>query len=218
MTDRLAEESGAVTAFFNGCAGDIAPRMANGGSIGDMDHMMEIGALAGIDAVRTYKDIREYRDADLAVITDEIRIPFEPIKSLESAKREYDAIENSAERFDGPARELLKQVIEMHEKGETGAADFVFKQTLIRIGPAVLVPVPFEPSAEISMRLRAYSKFGYTLALGYTNGSNSYLPTQDQICRGGYEVERFQWAMPRQLPPDTDTRLINANLRIMEKL
>jgi hypothetical protein len=179
---------------------------------------MEVGAVAGIDAVRTYKDIREYRDVDMQAVTGEIRIPFDPIKPLESAKQEYAAIEHSPARFDGPARNLLKQIIEMHEKGETGAADFVFEQTLIRIGPVVFVPIPFEPSSEISMRLRTYSKFGYTLAMGYTNGSNSYLPSQDQICRGGYEVERFQWAMPRQLPADADTHLINANLRIMEKL
>jgi len=179
---------------------------------------MEIGAVAGIDAVNTYKDIREYRDVDMSVVTDDIIIPFEPIKPLESAKQQYAAIEHSTARFDGGARNLLKKVIEMHERGETGEADFVFEQTLVRIGPAVFIPIPFEPSAEISMRLRTYSKFGYTLAMGYTNGSNSYLPSQDQICRGGYEVERFQWAMPRQLPVNTDTLLINENLRIMEKL
>ena len=217
MIDRLEAESGATTAFFNGCAGDVAPRMANGGSTGNMQHMREIGAVAGIDAVRTYKDIREYRDVDMAVVTDEIRIPFEPIKPLELAKQQYAAIENSTARFDGGARRLLKQVIEMYEKGENGPADFVFEQTLVRIGPAVLVPIPFEPFSELSMRLRTYSKFGYTLALGYTNGSNSYLPSQDQICRGGYEIERFHWAMPRQLPVDADTHLINANLKIMEK-
>jgi diadenosine tetraphosphate (Ap4A) HIT family hydrolase len=218
MIDRLETESGAVTAFFNGCAGDIAPRMANGGSTGDMKHMREIGAVAGIDAVRTYKDIREYNNIDMAAVTDEIRIPFEPIKPLDSAKQQYAAIEHSTARFDGGARNLLKRVIEMHEKGENGPLDFVFEQTLVRIGPAILVPFPFEPFAELSMRLRTYSKFGYTLALGYTNGSNSYLPSQDQICRGGYEIERFQWSMPRQLPVNTDTLLINANLKIMEKL
>jgi len=86
------------------------------------------------------------------------------------------------------------------------------------LGPVVFVPIPFEPFTAISLRLRAYSKFGYVLAMGYCNGSNSYLPTRDQIRMGGYEVERFQWSTPRQLPDNTDTLLINENLRIMEKL
>jgi len=217
MTDRLEIESGALTAFFNGCAGDVAPRMANGGSTGDIKLMMEAGAAAGMDAVRAYKDIREYHDTDMAVVADEIKIPYDPLKPLELAKEQYDAIKDSSERFDIPAKNLLKQVIELHEKGETDPVDFVMEQTLVRIGSVVIVPVPFEASAEISLRLRAYSKFGYTLAFGYTNGSNSYLPSQDQICRGGYEVERFYWARPRQLPVDTDTKLINANLKIMER-
>ena len=218
MIDRLEKESGAVTAFFNGAAGDVAPRMPNGGSTGDMELMMEIGALAGIDAVRTYKDIRAYRPADLSAVTGEIRIPYDPIKPLELAKEQYAAIEKSNARFDVPAKKLLLKIIELHERGETGPEDFIFEQTIVRVGPAVFVPFPFEHFSELSLRLRAYSKFGYTLSLGYTNGSNSYLPSRDQICRGGYEIERFHWAMPRQLPADTDRRLIGANLKLMEKL
>jgi hypothetical protein len=65
--------------------------------------------------------------------------------------------------------------------------------------------------------MRAYSKYGHTLALGCTNGSNSYLVTQDQICRGGYEVERFRAIGPRQLTDNADMHLINQNLQLMEK-
>jgi len=220
MIDRLEKESGAMTVFFNGCAGDVAPRISKGQSAGGgtLEYVIELGSVAAADAVRTYKDIREYRDADLATARGEIHIPYDPIKPLDQARKEYAAVENGTGRWDGTYRRILSRVIEMHEKGETGPADFVFNQTLVRLGPAVLAPVPFEAFSEISLRMRAYSKFGYTLALGYTNGSNSYLPTQDQICKGGYEVERFLWAMPRQLPADTDTKLINANLKIMEGL
>ena len=218
MIDRLEAETGGMTAFFNGCAGDICPRTANGGSTADISQTMEIGAVAGIDAVRAYNDIREYRDLDLAVVTDEVRIPYAPIKPLAQAEAEYDAIKDSTERFHPGMAKLLKEVIEMHEKGDAGPADFTHQQTIVRLGPAVFIPVPFEPSTEISLRLRAYSKFGYTLAMGYCNGSNSYLPSQDQLCRGGYEVERFRWSKPRQLPDDADTLLINENLRIMDKL
>ena len=217
MIDRLEIESGGMTAFYNGCAGDVCPRTPNGLSIADISQTMEIGALAGIDAVRAYNDIREFRDLDLAVAVDEVRIPYAPIKPLDVAKAQYNELKESKERFHPGMVRLLSQVIELHEKGETGPADFTYQQTLVRLGPIVFVPIPFEPFTEISLRLRAYSKFGYVLALGYCNGSNSYLPTQDQLCRGGYEVERFLWSKPRQLPDNTDTQLINENLRIMEK-
>jgi len=218
MIDRLEFESGGMTAFYNGCAGDVCPRTPNGQSIAEITQTMEIGALAGADAVRAYKDIREYRDLDLAVANDTVRIPYAPLKPLEQAKAQYEELKDSKERFHPGMVKILKQVIEMHEKGETGPADFTHQQTIVRLGPVVFVPIPFEPFTEISLRLRAYSDFGYVLALGYCNGSNSYLPTRDQLVRGGYEVERFYWASPRQLPDDTDTLLINENLRIMEKL
>jgi len=218
MIDRLEAETGGMTAFFNGCAGDVCPRTPNGGSTADITQTMEIGAVAGIDAVRAHKDIREYRGMDLAVAAGEVRIPYAPIKPLDVAKAQYEAIKDSSERFDPYMRDLLMQTIGLHEKGETGPADFTYAQTLVRLGPVVFVPIPFEPFTEISLRLRAYSKFGHVLAIGYCNGSNSYLPTRDQICMGGYEIFCFNWAMPRQLPDNADTILINENLRIMEQL
>ena len=65
MVDRLEAESGAITLFVNGTQGDVAPRMANGGSTGDLQHAMEVGGLAGIDAVRAYKTIRTFYDESL---------------------------------------------------------------------------------------------------------------------------------------------------------
>jgi hypothetical protein len=216
MIDRLEAETGGMTVFFNGCAGDVCPRTPNGQSIADISQTLEIGAVGGIDAVRAFKDIREYRTLDLAAAADEVRIPYSPIKPLAQAQSEYDAIKDSTDRFHPGMCKLLRQILDLHEKGDTGPADFTHQQTIIRLGPAVFIPVPFEPSCEISLRLRAYSKFGYTLAMGYCNGSNSYLPSQDQLCRGGYEVERFYWSKPRQLPDNTDWLLVKENLRIMD--
>ena len=222
MVDRLEKESGAVTAFFNGCAGDVAPRIPNGGSDGGENGgqialALELGSLAGIDAVRTYRDIREFREMDLAVVNGEIRIPFEEIKPLTTARAEFAKYKDTEGWFGEYIRRILTEVIEMHERGDTGPKDFVIEQTLVRLGPVVFVPIPFEPFTELSLRLRKYSAYGHTLAVGYCNGSNSYLPTEDQIVRGGYEIDCFHWGMARQLPPDTDSRVINGNLKIMEK-
>ena len=218
MIDRLDDESGAITMFFQGMQGDVAPRMANGASKGDMNHAMEVGAVAAIDAVRAYKNVRVYRDEGLSVVTGEIRLPHAPIMPLENAKKELAKIEAGAPgRWSEQDRYNYTKIIELYAKGNTGESYFTYDQTLIKIGPVVLIPVPFEASCEISFRLRAYSKYGYTLALGCTNGSNSYLPSQDQICRGGYEVERFRSIGPRQLTNNADMHLINQNLQLMDK-
>jgi len=105
----------------------------------------------------------------------------------------------------------------MYQEGDLGPDIWSRRQTLLRLGPVVLVPFPFEVSSEIGLRLRAYSPFAHTLLLSCTNGSNSYLPAQSQICRGGYEIESFLWFRPRQLPDDTDQRLIDQNICLIEQ-
>jgi hypothetical protein len=218
MVDRLEKESGAITAFFGGFSGDLAPRMANGGSTGNMAHAMEVGALAGLDAVRAYKDIRVFREEEMSVVNGVVRIPHAPLIPLDEARRELARLEaGSQARFTAMNKNVYRENIEAHEKGNTGESFFTYAQTLVKIGPIVFVPVPFEVSSEISLRLRAYSKYGHTLGLNNTNGANWYLPTRDQIPRGGYEVDRFRWRGARQLADNADFHIINENIKLMEK-
>jgi len=221
MIDRLEKESGGMTMFLLGLHGDVAPRIANGGSDGgrpgNIQYAMEVGGLAALDAVRAYKDIRGLRNEDLSVVTGVVAIPYAPLIPLDEARKELAKLQaGPQERFTGINIDVLKKNIEAHEKGQTEGS-FTYDQTLIKLGPVVFVPVPFEASTEISMRLRTYSKYGYTLGLGCANGYNSYLPTRDQIPRGGYEIDRFQWSGARQLVDNADTHLIAENIKLMEK-
>jgi len=222
MIDRLEKESGAMTMFLLGLHGDVAPRIANGGSDGgrpgNIQYAMEVGGIAALDAVRAYKDIRGQRNEDLSVVTGVIAIPYAPLIPLDEARRELAKLEASPQaRFTGMDIDVLKKNIEAHEKGQTGESFFTYDQTLIKLGPIVFIPVPFEASTEISMRLRTYSKYGHTLGLGCANGYNSYLPTRDQIPRGGYEIDRFKGSGARQLTDNADMHLINENIKLMEK-
>jgi len=220
MIDQLDRETGAITMFFNGMQGDVGPRMSNGRSTGSsMKDAIEVGEIAGLDAVRAHKDIRDYRNEEVSVATGQVRLPHAPIMPLEEAKNELAKIEAAAPgRFSTGRKNLLTKVIELHSKGETGESYFVYDQTLVRIGSVVFVPVPFEAFSEISLRLRDYSKFEHTLALGCTNGGNNYLPSQDQICRGGYEIDMWMWSAPRRVADNADVHLINENIKLMEGL
>jgi len=219
MIDRLEKESGAITLFLNGLCGDLSPRIPNGRCTGDMSQAMEVGALAGLDAVRAYKDIRTYRDEKVSVATGVVRLPHAPLIPLEEARSELAKLESGQDtRFSKKNMRVLRENIEAHERGATGESFFTYNQVLVKIGSIVLVPVPFEASTEISLRLRDYSKFGHTLALGNANGANSYLPTRDQIVRGGYEVDMFIWSGARKLADNADTHTITQNLELMKKL
>ena len=216
MIDRLDKESGGITMFLQGMQGDVGPRLPNGEDKGDIHYAMELGAVAALDAVRAYKDIRAYGNEEMMVTTGEVKLPHAPLMPLDEAKAELAKLEaGTAGRWTAGNRSNLTRIIELHEKGETGESFFTYPQTLIKIGAIVFVPVPFEVSSEISLRMRTYSKYGHTLALGCANGSNSYLVSQDQICRGGYEVERFT-ARARQFVDNVDMHLISQNIQLME--
>ncbi|MCL2624176.1 MAG: hypothetical protein FWD31_10975, partial [Planctomycetaceae bacterium] len=117
MTDRLDLESGALTMFFNGMQGDVSPRMANGASVGNMAHAMEVGGVAGMDAVRAYKDIRVYRDEEMSVATGEVKLPHAPIMPLEEATSELAKIEAAPPgRFSAGRTNLLTKVIEFYDR------------------------------------------------------------------------------------------------------
>jgi len=215
MVDRLEGESGAVTLYLNGTQGDVAPRTASGQSAGkNVQEAMEVGGMAAIDAMRAYRSIRAWYDEPLSVSVGDIRIPYLP-PAPEAEVREF--LKTAGDKWSFK-KFMSEQLIEMYDAGDMGPDDFSFTQTLVRIGPVVFTPFPFETCSELGLRLRKYSPYAHTLLVSCTNGSNSYMVPESELVRGGYEVESFKNYRPRRLPDDTDMRLIEANLKLMEKL
>jgi hypothetical protein len=66
------------------------------------------------------------------------------------------------------------------------------------------------------MSLRRYSPFENTLCTCNTNDSHFYLPTKEQIARGGYEIDIFLNANVYKLKNDTDDTIIKENLKLMK--
>ena len=88
---------------------------------------------------------------------------------------------------------------------------------VLRLGGTAFFPYPFEIFSEISQRVRAYSGLANALCLSCANGYEGYLPTQDQLCRGGYEVGVFRYASRYALADNTDWNLIRESMRILNK-
>jgi hypothetical protein len=221
MIDRLESESGALTMFINGTEGDTGPRLPNGGTTGDLTHALELGGLAALDAVRAWRGIREYRETDINTAEGIISIPYAPFWPLEIIRERLSRYQGKTPpevNLEGATYRTLKDIEGFYARGETKAGVFSLPQTQFRIGPAAFIPFPFELFTEIALRLKSHSPFQYTLSMSNTNGAIGYLPTESELCRGGYEVEMFQWRNANRLPDDTDTKIINENLRIMEAL
>ena len=220
MIDRLEQISGCLTAFYNGAEGDVGPRLSNGATSGNIKYALELGSKAAIDAVKAYRIIKEYRtDIDMDVVAGDIKLPYKellPLKDVEEALAKYPNPE-TLRGLHYLEYTHLKGIYDFYKSGEAAPTHLILKQTLIRVGSVVFVPFPFEVFVEITLRLRNYSKYQHTLCLSNSNGAVCYLPSQDQICRGGYEIRTFTAARTFVLTDDVDNYIINANLNLMEE-
>ena len=226
MTDMLEAETGAITGFYNGFEGDQGPRLPNGRTTGNYALVKQLGGKAGIEAVRAWKTIKQWRDVPLKVLHGVVRVPFKPLASKEEAERKLASLGTLEEIYESKKYANVNaylhwsNVIAEHkacEEGKTFKTHFEFKQNITTIGQVAIVPAPFEPFAEIGLRIREHSPYAYTLNLCKTHGSYSYFPTKNDIPSGGYEIENFLLAFHTtyQLPENTDDFWVTENLRIL---
>ena len=218
MIDRLEEQTGAMTAFINGPIGDTGPRLSDGSTAATLELALELGAAAAHDAVFAYRTIKDYRPFDMKVTMQEVKLPYKPQMSYEDAVAEYAThTEEEKNEYYGRCYHLRKVMAE-YEAGHPVETELVLKETVIAVGNVVFVPFPFEMFTEMTLRLRKFSPYQHTLSLSIGNGYYSYLPSQDQICRGGYEVAMFRDFNPYQLEDNTDTTIVTQLVDIVKAL
>jgi hypothetical protein len=92
------------------------------------------------------------------------------------------------------------------------------EQSIIRIGDVAFVSFPYELFSVIGMRINEAVKDLNVLSLSNANGSKGYFPTQDQLCRGGYEVTMFKYNGVQCPVDDADYHLLKGTLENIGKL
>ena len=220
MCDRVERETGVLTAYFNGAQGDVGPRLSNGGTVGDIRHVEELGGVAAFDAMRALRARGGWKEGSLEIFEGTAAVPYKKLPSLRETEEKLAA-------YASPEKLINVRKLEYDHWAKIRAAydaglpahdtHFRIAETILRIGDAVFIPFPFEIFSEISLRLRAYAPYPYVLSLSNTNGYQAYLPTEDQIVRGGYEVQCFLYDGAYTLVNDADQHLIDETLRILER-
>ena len=223
MTDMLDAETGGISGFYAGFEGDQGPNLPNGKTTGNYKMALQHGGRAGEDAVRAFRSIREWRDVPVEVLHGTIRIPFDPLAPREKAEEELAKLGTLEQIYaekrysDVNAYIHWNKVLDEYTSGRPQKTEWTFDQDITVIGPAAILPAPFEAFSEIGLRLRRHSPFGYTLNLCNTHGALAYLPALGDIERGGYEVWHFLLAMRTTypLPRNTDDYWVQQNLALL---
>lgn len=218
MLDRLEKLTGTMSVFFNGAIGDVGPRLSNGATVGDISYVEELGSEAAMNAINIFNGIRAYYIPGFKLHKGVVELPYKDFPSLADVQKRLSDIKAPEQLINIERLEYgyYKQVENLLLSGtEHPSGCFSFEQTIIELGNTIFIPFPFEHFSEISLRLRNYSGFQNTLSLSCANGYNGYLPTESELCRGGYEVGVFRFSSAYSLADNTDQNIINENLRIL---
>ncbi len=207
MVDAVEEKSGAITAFFNGPEGDVGPRLSNGATVGDITYVRELGAIAARDAVKIYSGISAYEDVCLAVSDKVLSVPLKKRMDYDKAKAMLEKYKNETVNASALIGRHLGDVIRSYDEGAADAETAAVPQTVIRLGNVVFAAFPYELFSEIGMRIDKAFDDKKVLTLSNTNGSESYMVTQDALCRGGYEVDMFLYSHIQPFADDADFSL-----------
>ncbi len=218
MTDAVENESGAITAFFNGPEGDVGPRISNGKTVGDLSYVYELGEKAAKDALKIYKKIEDFEEITLKTRSAEVKIPLAPRIPKEEAEVLYKKYEAHVVNHGAMIRSYAENVLKSYEKGEAERECVSFTQNLVALGSFVFAPTPFELFSEIGMRTDRHFNDKKVLGLSNTNGSEGYFITEDVIVRGGYEVNMFLYGHPQPYCKDADYELYKSIIKNIEQM
>lgn len=218
MTDRLEQLTGGITAFFNGPEGDVGPRLTNGGTMGNIQYMEELGGIAASDACRIYRDIRSWSEAKLLCFQGNIKIPLRARRSMEYLEKELEAFRSGFANVNGAGtrKEYLEKVLASYESDYTEQEYKEIQQSIVCIGEAAFISFPYELFSVIGMRIAEADTIPYALSLSNANGCEGYFVTEDQICRGGYEVDLFFSAGVQEYVRNADWYVVKDTVKNLE--
>lgn len=218
MTDALEAHSGAITAFFNGPEGDVGPRLSNGATTAELRYIYEVGEIGAKDAIRIFDSIQEYKNVSVSSFSGKVKLPYDKRVPYEEA---VEACKQSADDLINKDKQIAVYYNKVKESYENGYVEKDFteiEQSIIRIGDVAFAGFPYELFSEIGMRINKAVDDLNVLSLSNANGSKGYFPTQDQLCRGGYEITMFKFNSVQCFTDDADFHLMTGTLKNIEKL
>lgn len=218
MTDALEQQTGGITAFFNGPEGDVGPRLSNGKTVGDIHHVHELGAIAAEDALQIYKKISDFHAVSLSVSHKNLLIPLQKRTPQNEAAVMLEEYKDQTINIKGMIRTHLEQVITSYREGYADREHLAVPQTAIALGDHIFASFPYELFSEIGMRIDQALPQYKVLPLSNANGSEGYFVTEDAICRGGYEVNMFLYGHLQPFTRDGDFHIIKETMKNIQAL
>ena len=220
MIDRAEEITNAPCMYINGAEGDIGPRLSNGKTTGDETLAKEVGLIAAKDVEKAIDNAKDFFVPELKTVSGTLSLPLIEMPTLESIKEKMEAMGDPEKliEVDITTYARLEKLKKMHEDKVEAPKTMELPQTVVALSNLVLAPFPFEAFHNLAKSLREQSPFERTLWLGLTGGSFGYIPTEEQLPYGGYEVGSFRAATIPGFVDGTDKIVVSESIKLLNKL
>ncbi len=182
--------------FANGCGGDINPIYR-----GDFVMAEKVGRKLSESITAIKSDTitnASFGDGDISMDTIKLTIPLKHNlneKNLNELKASF--IKGLADEIlkngDGPQAKPYRAYINWSDRMLGKIWDNTLPNSVkaelkfIRIGPLVILTIPFEVFHSIGLRLKEHFGKYNTMIIGYANGDFGYLPSKELYAAAGYE-------------------------------
>jgi len=182
-----------IAMFAQGCGGNV-----NAPWLGGFDIASELGSQLGEAAIKAAHS-STLIDGNLDICNRVISLPLETMPTLsecdeilQSARNDLATAEESGDTTPMYLWELNDRVLILEDLrakiigGDT--QELRFEITTIKIGQWCLTAMTHELFADYQLWVDSASPFKYNMTLAYTNGCESYIPTDTDFASGGYEA------------------------------
>lgn len=219
MIDAMEAHTGAITAYFQGTEGDVAPRKLLEG-LSRIEQTEALTKVAAADAIRIFDSISGYQPVSVAVREDILHLPVNPRMPYEELCRRCDAVTdiNKLKLMERVEYSFNLKVKKSYEEGYQEVPYEEVKQILFKIGDVIFAGAGFELFSEIGMRIDKAFPDQNVFCLSCANGKGGYFSTQSQLPLGGYEIDSFRCRNVQRLVDDADFYYIKETIRNINAL
>ena len=220
MIDRVEEITNAPCMYINGAEGDIGPRLSNGKTTGDEALAKEVGLIAADDVKKAIENAKDFFVPELKTISGTLSLPLIEMPTLESIIDKMEAMGDPEKliEVDITTYARLEKLKKMHEDKVEPLKTVEIHQTVVALSNLALAPFPFEAFHNLAKSLAEKSPFEKTLWIGLAGGSFGYIPTEEQLPYGGYEVDSFRAATIPGFVDGTDKNVVSESIKLLNKL
>lgn len=203
--------------FLQGAAGDSKPSVIGKGEkrwrSGNWEDMKNAGDIVAKEVIRTIETGLKQMEPEIQNSITIVDLPLAPVPDMEEYKKIFEDTQSEKVK-----RLWAEEKMTILKRGYNLPTFVPIGVQGIQLGKGLrLIGVEAEIVAEIGFLIKNFYNAGITFPLGYSNGTQLYLPTSNMLDEGGYEAESYwEYRQPASLAKGIEINLTQALQKLLK--